>query len=105
MQAIYADVMISMSEFKKNPAAVLRRAQGRPVAVLNHNKVDFYLLTPALLESLLTEVAPAPMSGELLFTAEALLAVPETLALEQLQARLETLADDLMVELNLRAED
>ena len=57
------------------------------------------------LESLLTEVAPAPMSGELLFTAEALLAVPETLALEQLQARLETLADDLMVELNLRAED
>lgn len=57
------------------------------------------------LESLLTEVAPAPMSGELLFTAEALLAVPETLALEQLQARLETLADDLMVELNLRQED
>lgn len=57
------------------------------------------------LESLLTEVAPAPMSGELLFTAEALLAVPETLALEQLQARLETLADDLMVELNLRQEE
>lgn len=57
------------------------------------------------LESLLTEVAPAPMSGELLFTAEAMLAVPESLELEQLQARLETLADDLMVELNLRAED
>lgn len=57
------------------------------------------------LESLLTEVTPAPMSGELLFTAEALLAVPEQLALEQLQARLETLADDLMVELNLRQEE
>lgn len=57
------------------------------------------------LESLLTEVAPAPMSGELLFTAEALLAVPENLPLEQLQERLETLADDLMVELNLRADD
>jgi glycine cleavage system regulatory protein len=57
------------------------------------------------LESLLTEVAPAPMSGELLFTAEALLAVPENLPLEQLQARLETLADDLMVELNLRQDD
>ena len=42
---------------------------------------------------------------DVLFTAEALLAVPETLALEQLQARLETLADDLMVELNLRAEE
>lgn len=57
------------------------------------------------LENLLTEVAPAPMSGELLFTAEAMLAVLESLELEQLQARLETLADDLMVELNLRAED
>ena len=57
------------------------------------------------LENLLTEVAPAPMSGELLFTAEAMLAVPESLELEQLQARLETLADDLVVELNLRAED
>lgn len=53
------------------------------------------------LESLHTEVAPAPMSGELLFTANALLAVPDTVALEQLQQRLETLADDLMVELNL----
>ncbi|MGP9825760.1 glycine cleavage system protein R [Ectopseudomonas khazarica] len=57
------------------------------------------------LENLLTEVAPAPMSGELLFTAEAMLAVPDSLELEQLQTRLETLADDLMVELNLRAED
>ena len=41
------------------------------------------------LENLLTEVAPAPMSGELLFTAEAMLAVPESLELEQLQARLD----------------
>ena len=40
-----------------------------------------------------------------LVDTEALLAVPETLALEQLQARLETLADDLMVELNLRTEE
>lgn len=57
------------------------------------------------LESLNTEVLPAPMSGELLFRAEALLAVPQSLALEQLQGHLETLADDLMVELKLQAED
>ncbi|MHA6495074.1 glycine cleavage system transcriptional repressor [Pseudomonas borbori] len=57
------------------------------------------------LESLDTEVLPAPMSGELLFHAEALLAVPQGLALDDLQSKLETLADDLMVELNLRAED
>lgn len=53
------------------------------------------------LESLDTEVVPAPMSGELLFQAQALLAVPQSLPLEQLQAHLETLADDLMVELRL----
>ena len=29
MEAIFADVMISMSEFKKNPAAVLRAANSR----------------------------------------------------------------------------
>lgn len=54
------------------------------------------------LESLDTDVLPAPMSSELLFHADARLAVPPGLALEQLQQRLETLADDLMVELSLQ---
>jgi glycine cleavage system regulatory protein len=44
------------------------------------------------------------MSSEPLFHAEAILAVPLTLSLDVLQARLETLADDLMVELVLRSE-
>ena len=68
MQTLLTELAISMSEFKKNPAAVLRRAQGRPVAVLNHNKVDFYLLTPDLLERLLNGpppgAAPAAPSGQ-----------------------------------------
>ncbi len=57
MQTLLTELAISMSEFKKNPAAVLRQAQGRPVAVLNHNKVDFYLLPPGLLEQLLASTA------------------------------------------------
>lgn len=56
------------------------------------------------LESLTTEVAPAPMSSEPLFHAEAVLAVPLTLSLDVLRDKLENLADDLMVELNLRTE-
>jgi glycine cleavage system regulatory protein len=56
------------------------------------------------LERLVTEVRPAPMSSEPLFHAEAILAVPLTLSLDVLQSRLETLADDLMVELVLRSE-
>ncbi|MCQ4345916.1 ACT domain-containing protein [Pseudomonas stutzeri] len=54
-------------------------------------------------ESLTTEVLPAPMSSEPLFRAEALLGVPAGLPLQLVQEHLETLADDLMVELKLRS--
>jgi len=57
MEAIYSDVTISMSEFKKNPAAVLRDAKSKPVAVLNHNKAAFYMVEPALFEALLEELS------------------------------------------------
>ncbi|WLH12309.1 glycine cleavage system protein R [Pseudomonas hefeiensis] len=55
-------------------------------------------------ERLVTDVRPAPMSSELLFHAEAILGVPVTLSLDTLQERLETLADELMVELKLSDE-
>ena len=57
MQNMLADMIVSMSEFKKNPAAVLREAANRPVAVLNHNKPAFYLIEPRLYESMLEKVA------------------------------------------------
>lgn len=60
MQNLLADRAISMSDFKKNPAAVLRQAGGRPVAILNHNRVGFYMLEPRLLEHLLRELAGRP---------------------------------------------
>ncbi|MGN8261329.1 glycine cleavage system protein R [Pseudomonas sp. SMSB3] len=56
-------------------------------------------------ERLSTEVTPAPMSNEALFRADALLALPLTLSLDELQRRLEGLADDLMVELQWRSEE
>ena len=57
------------------------------------------------LEHFSSEVRPAPMSSEQLFQADALLALPLTLPLDDLQARLESLADDLMVELTLRTDE
>lgn len=57
MQTILADVTVSMSEFKKNPAAVLRAANNRPVAVLNHNRAAFYMVEPHLFEAMLEELA------------------------------------------------
>ncbi|KPW66746.1 ACT domain-containing protein [Pseudomonas cannabina] len=56
-------------------------------------------------EHLITDVAPAPMSSEVLFHADAVLGVPVGLSPDDLQAGLETLADDLMVELVLRSEE
>ncbi len=49
-------------------------------------------------ERLNTECAPAPMSSEALFKANATLEVPQSVTLEQLQEKLEKLADDLIVE-------
>lgn len=46
MEPIYADYAISMTEFKKNPARVLRDAGARPVTVLNHNRPAFYMIPP-----------------------------------------------------------
>jgi antitoxin StbD len=56
MQTILADLAVSMSEFKKNPAAVLREANNRPVAVLNHNKAAFYMIEPELFEAMMEEI-------------------------------------------------
>jgi len=61
MDSIYSDVTVSMSEFKKNPAAVLREAKSRPVAVLNHNKAAFYMVEPALFEAMLEELSDQPL--------------------------------------------
>ncbi|HJS05397.1 MAG TPA: type II toxin-antitoxin system Phd/YefM family antitoxin [Variovorax sp.] len=57
MESILADVAVSMSEFKKNPAAVLREANHRPVAVLNHNRAAFYMIEPRLFEAMMDELA------------------------------------------------
>ena len=56
MDTIYADYSISMSEFKKNPAQVLRSAGEKPVAVLNHNRAAFYMVTPKLFEALVEKL-------------------------------------------------
>jgi len=52
-------------------------------------------------EELSTQCSSAPMSGEPLFNAQALLNAPADLDLLLLQRQLERLADDLIVEINL----
>jgi antitoxin StbD len=66
METILADVAVSMSEFKKNPAAVLRGAKNRPVAVLNHNRAAFYMVEPPLFEALMEELADKELQRKVL---------------------------------------
>jgi len=52
-------------------------------------------------EEFTTDCVPAPMSGDVLFKATALLVLPEGLSADDLLADLETLAHDLMIDINL----
>lgn len=49
METIHSLLTVSISEFKQNPGKVVEEAQGLPVAVLNHNRPAFYIVSPALM--------------------------------------------------------
>jgi antitoxin StbD len=62
MQTLLTGLTVSMSDFKNNPAKVLREADKRPVAVLNHNKAAFYMIDPEVFETLLDELEDARLA-------------------------------------------
>lgn len=53
MQRIEADMVVSVSDLKKSPTSIMNESQGRPIAVLNHNRVMAYLLDPQTYEGIL----------------------------------------------------
>ena len=53
METIHADLAVSVTELKRNFSNVLASAKGAPVAVLNHNKPEAYLLSAKHYESIL----------------------------------------------------
>jgi len=63
VKASLADVAVSMSEFKRNPAAVLGGANHRSVAVLKRNRVTFYVVEPRLFEAMMDEFADQELCG------------------------------------------
>jgi len=56
MEAILADLSVSMTEFKKNPNEALRESGRQTVAVLSHNKPAFYMVPPERYEAMLEEI-------------------------------------------------
>jgi antitoxin StbD len=50
---ILAQIGVSISDLKRNPAAVIEAARDKQVAILNRNKAVAYVVSPRLWESLL----------------------------------------------------
>lgn len=50
---ILSPVVATISELKKNPMGTLYKAQGEPLAILNHNEPVFYCLTQEKYKELL----------------------------------------------------
>lgn len=49
-QRVDADVAVSVTDLKRNPAKILEMAQSQAVAILNHNRVVGYVVSPAVWE-------------------------------------------------------
>jgi antitoxin StbD len=64
MDRIMTELTTTISEFKKNPNAVVKKAKKKPFAVLTNNKPTFYVLSPELydeMEEILWEIRIAPL--------------------------------------------
>lgn len=53
MDTILSNITVSVTELKRNFAGILRQADDCPVAVLNHNRPEAYLLPAAHYERLM----------------------------------------------------
>lgn len=76
MQQIFAPFSASISELKKNPTALLNKAEGEAIAILNHNLPTAYLVPAGAYELLMSKLEDYEL-GEIVKArqAEKLLAI------------------------------
>ncbi len=53
LESIFAGKTASITEFKKNPQALINAAKGESIALLNRNKTAAYIVPPEVYERLL----------------------------------------------------
>lgn len=56
MDTIYSSMTVSVTELKRNFADIIRQADDSPVAILNHNRPEAYLLPAAHYERLMAHL-------------------------------------------------
>ena len=60
-QTIYAKTTISMTDLRRNPSKIIEVAGDSPIAVLNHNRAEAYLLSAKAYEKLLDQLDDAKL--------------------------------------------
>ncbi|HUW88552.1 MAG TPA: type II toxin-antitoxin system Phd/YefM family antitoxin [Candidatus Paceibacterota bacterium] len=73
MDRIMTELTTTISEFKKNPNAVVKKAKKKPFAVLTNNKPTFYVMSPELfdeIEEILWEIEITPLIKKRLASKE-----------------------------------
>lgn len=56
MDTIYSNITVSVTELKRNFADIIKQADDCPVAILNHNRPEAYLLPAAYYERLMAHL-------------------------------------------------
>ena len=56
MDTVLASVTVSVTELKRNFANILKEVENTPVAVLNHNRPEAYLLSADFYEQLISSI-------------------------------------------------
>jgi antitoxin StbD len=62
VEQLLASASISISEFKKNPSAVIAAAEGAPIAILNRNRPSAYLVPAAAWAELVERLEDAELA-------------------------------------------
>ena len=53
VETIHANQVASITELKKNPSRLIQEADGQPIAILNHNIPEAYLIPSRTYEKIL----------------------------------------------------
>ncbi|MBV8801394.1 MAG: type II toxin-antitoxin system prevent-host-death family antitoxin [Gammaproteobacteria bacterium] len=62
MEVLLARNSVSITELKKSPSSVIEQANGEPVAILNRNKPEAYLIPASLFEMMMEWIEDAELA-------------------------------------------
>ena len=62
MEILLARNSVSITELKKSPSSVIEQANGEPVAILNRNKPEAYLVPAAMFEMMMEWLEDAELA-------------------------------------------